>query len=117
MSERRRIALVSGSTKGIGKAVAQQLVLDGYIVVQNSRSKILKNQIVGQAHIVADVTSAKACRDLVGEILEKYGNLDLLVCSVGSGSAPVGDTSISNAWDHFLTINLCSTVFLVECAL
>ena len=108
---------MSGSTKGIGKAIAQQLVLDGYIVVQNSRSKLLESELVGEAHIMADVTNAKKCRDLIEEIVEKYGYLDVLVCTVGSGKDLEENTRVSNSWDHFLSINLSSTTFLVESAL
>jgi 3-oxoacyl-[acyl-carrier protein] reductase len=117
LNKRPQVALVSGSTKGIGKVIAQQLILDGYIVVQNSRSTLLESELVGTAHIMADVTNAKECRDLVRKIVETYGNLDLLVCNVGSGKSLEMNTSISNSWDHFLNINLSSTTFLVDSAL
>ena len=108
---------MSGSTKGIGKAIAQQLVLDGYIVIQNSRSIVLESELVGEAHIMADVTNAKECKDLIAKIVEKYDNLDALVCNVGSGKGLEENTSVSNSWDHFLSVNLSSTTFLVESAL
>lgn len=108
---------MSGSTKGIGKAIAQQLVIDGYIVIQNSRSKVLQSELVGEAHIKADVTIANECKDLIGRIVEKYDNLDILVCNVGSGKGLEENISVPNSWDHFLSVNLSSTTFLVEFAL
>jgi 3-oxoacyl-[acyl-carrier protein] reductase len=117
MSKRQQIALVSGSTKGIGKSIAQQLVLDGYLVIQNSRSKVQVSELVGADHIMADVTNAKECSNLIRKVVEKYGNLDLLVCNVGSGKSIEGNANTQNSWDYFLSINLSSTTFLVESAI
>jgi len=117
MSERRQVALVSGSTRGIGKAIAEQLVLDGYIVVQNSRSSVQDGELVGQTHIRADVTNPSDCKELIEEIVEIYGQLNLLVCNVGSGKSLSTSVGTEESWDHFLSINLNSTTYLVNSAL
>jgi 3-oxoacyl-[acyl-carrier protein] reductase len=117
MSERRQVALVSGSTKGIGKAIAEQLVLDGYIVVQNSRSSAQDGELVGQTHIRADVTNPSDCSELIEKIVEKYGQLNILVCNVGSGKSLSTSVGPKESWDHFLNINLNSTTYLVNSAL
>ena len=111
------IALVSGSTKGIGKAIVQQLVLDGYTVVQNSRSAVAPEDLSGQYHLVADVTNENECRILIEGVIDKYGRLDLLVCNVGSGRVLSNEISNSETWSHFLSINLISTTNLVNSAL
>ena len=117
MSDIQRIALVSGSTRGIGKAIAEQLVRDGYIVVQNSRSSVLQSEIVGQSHMRADVTDASDCNELIKKIIENFGKLNLLVCNVGSGKGLSDTVSNSDSWNHFLSINLNSTTYLVDAAL
>jgi 3-oxoacyl-[acyl-carrier protein] reductase len=117
MSERQQVALVSGSTRGIGKAIAEQLVLDGYIVVQNSRSLVQDYELVGQTHIGADVTNPNECRELIEKIVEKYGQLNLLVCNVGSGKSLSTSVGTEESWDHFLSVNLNSTTYLVNSAL
>ena len=117
MSERRQVALVSGSTRGIGKAIAEQLVQDGYIVVQNSRSSAQDGELVGQTHIRADVTNLGDCKELIEKIVEIYGQLNLLVCNVGSGKSLSTSVGPEEAWDHFLNINLNSTTYLVNSAL
>lgn len=117
MSERQQVALVSGSTKGIGKAIAEQLVLDGYIVVQNSRTSVQDGELVGQTHIRADVTNSSDCKKLIEKIIELYGQLNLLVCNVGSGKSLGNEVSDSDSWSHFLNINLKATTNLVNYAL
>ena len=117
MSETRQVALVSGSTRGIGKAIARQLVRDGYIVVQNSRTSVLESELVGQSHIRANVSNLDECKELIGEILKIYGRLNLLVCNVGSGKGLADDVSITESWSHYLSVNLHSTTYLVDTAI
>ena len=117
MSERQQVALVSGSTKGIGKAIAEQLVLDGYIVVQNSRTPLQDGELVGQIHIRADVTNPNECKELIEKIVGTYGQLNLLVCNVGSGKSLSSEVGPTELWNHFLSINLSSTTYLVDSAL
>jgi 3-oxoacyl-[acyl-carrier protein] reductase len=117
MSESQQVALVSGSTRGIGKAIAEQLVLDGYIVVQNSRTSMQDGELVGQTHIRADVSNPNECKELVEKIVEIYGQLNLLVCNVGSGKSLSISVGPEELWDHFLNTNLNSTTYLVDSAL
>jgi len=117
MSERQQVALVSGSTRGIGKAIAEQLVLDGYIVVQNSRALVQDGELVGQTHIRADVSNPNECKELIEKIVEMYGQLNLLVCNVGSGKSLSSEVGPTELWNHFLSINLSSTTYLVDSAL
>ena len=117
MSERQQVALVSGSTRGIGTAIAEQLVLDGYIVVQNSRTSVQDGELVGQTHMRADVTNPNQCKELIEKIIETYGQLNLLVCNVGSGKSLSSEVGPTELWNHFLNINLISTTYLVDSAL
>jgi len=117
MRDTRKVALVSGSTRGIGKAIVQQLVLDGYLVVQNSRTPLLQSEIVGHTHLKADVTIENDCKNLIKEIIENYGKLNLLVCNVGSGKSLGNEVSDSDSWSHFLSMNLKATTNLVNYAL
>lgn len=117
MTHTQEVALVSGSTKGIGKAIAQQLVQDGYIVIQNSRSLVVENEIIGREHMKADVTIESECKELISRIIEKYGKLNLLVCNVGSGKTISKNLSVSDSWRYFLSVNLNSTTYLVNSAL
>jgi 3-oxoacyl-[acyl-carrier protein] reductase len=117
MNETQQVAIVSGSTRGIGEAIAKQLVLDGYIVIQNSRATVAPTVLVGHAYISADVTIENECDELIGRVIQKYGKLNLLVCNVGSGQSLSKEASLSETWHHFLSVNLNSTTYLVNSAL
>ena len=117
MSDRQQVALVSGSTRGIGKAIAEQLVLDGFVVVQNSRTSIQTRELVGETHLSADVSNPNECKKLIQKILEMFGQLNLLVCNVGSGKSLSTSVGSEESWDHFLNVNLNSTTYLVDSAL
>lgn len=117
MTNSGKVALVSGSTSGIGKVIAARFVNDGYTVIQNSRNKIIQKNLLGAKHIEGDVTNYGACLEIIESITAEYGRLDVLVCNVGSGADL--DTKIlpGERWPHFLSTNLISSTFLIESAL
>jgi NAD(P)-dependent dehydrogenase (short-subunit alcohol dehydrogenase family) len=112
-----KVALVSGSTNGIGKVIAARFVSEGYTVIQNSRNKLNNYDLLGAKHIEGDVTNYKICLEIIESIKAEYGRLDVLVCNVGSGADL--DTTIlpGDRWSHFLSSNLLSCTFFVDSAL
>ncbi len=81
-------ALVTGASRGIGRAIALQLIRDGAKVALNYRSgeaecHSLANEVSGIGGQVlmlrADVGNPKEARGLIGQVLEKWGRLDILV--------------------------------------
>ena len=86
MANSVKVVLVSGSTSGIGKAVVTRFVDDEYVVIQNSRNEINRNDLLGAKHIQGDVTNYKTCLEIIESIKAEYGRLDVLVCNVGKGA-------------------------------
>ena len=111
------IVLVSGATHGIGKEITKKFVDDGWTVVQNSRNKISKSELIGAKHYIADVTKLAECEDLVKLVIKEFGKLDALICNVGSGADIGTEFSKMERWDHFLRINLSSASNLISAAL
>jgi NAD(P)-dependent dehydrogenase (short-subunit alcohol dehydrogenase family) len=83
-----RVALVTGSSSGIGAAVARSLAADGVTVVVNSRSSVDSGKAVagevGGTYLQADVSDPSAARGLVEAVLAAYGRLDILVNNAGT---------------------------------
>ncbi len=89
-----RVALITGSTKGIGRALAEDLVRAGANVVVSSRTE---SDVVeaaravtaigpGRTHgVVCDVRDPGSCAALVEETVEHFGGLDIVVNNAGLG--------------------------------
>ena len=86
MPNSEKVVLVSGSTKGIGKAIAKRFIEDGYLVIQNSRNKIDKSDLVATKYIQFNVTNYQDCLKLIEKVQTEFGRLDILICNVGSGA-------------------------------
>jgi 3-oxoacyl-[acyl-carrier protein] reductase len=116
-----KIALVTGSGRGIGRAVARRLWDEGCSVAVNARGdddlESLSRELGARlsAH-PADVTSPRECRRLLDDVMARWGRLDIIVCNVGDGfSVPPGQET-QEEWQRVLSVNLASTTNLVEAA-
>jgi NAD(P)-dependent dehydrogenase (short-subunit alcohol dehydrogenase family) len=83
-----RVALVTGSTSGIGAAVARSLAGEGARVIVNSRSSIGPGQALaaelGGSYRQADIANPGAARALVSDVIADQGRLDILVNNAGT---------------------------------
>lgn len=89
-----RAAVVTGSGRGIGRAIALRLAGEGYAVVINAKRgreeaeetlKMVKNAGGDGAVVMADVGTREGCKSVVRAALENYGGLDVLVNNAGTG--------------------------------
>jgi len=83
-----KVAIVTGSTRGIGKATVQLLSNSGASVVINSSKSVsegekLANELPNAYYVQANVAEEKQCLDLVNATLKKYGKIDFLINNTG----------------------------------
>ena len=115
-----RVALVTGSTRGIGRAIAQRLAREGAQVVVNGRSddglRDAQRDIGAVAAHAADVSDPRACAKLVAAVERSLGRLDVLVCNVGSGASVPPGREDHAEWQRMLSINLFSATNAISAA-
>lgn len=118
-----RVALVTGSSSGIGAAVARALAADGWTVVVNSRSSVADGEAVaaevGGSYLQADVADEEQARGLVRRVLDLHGRLDLLVNNAGTTEViPHGDLAAATpeVWRRLYDVNVVAPFVLVTAA-
>ncbi|RLJ79822.1 SDR family oxidoreductase [Pedobacter alluvionis] len=116
-----KVALITGGSKGIGFGIAESLLKEGYKVAITSRTIDSANQAASQlvAHgdvlaIEADVVDFKSQQDAVNLILEKWGQLDVLIANAGVGHfEPVDELDI-NLWKETIDTNLTGVFYSIK---
>lgn len=105
--------LVTGGTKGIGKAIANRLIEVGAIVIVTARTmpEHIENP---ELFIQADVSTVEGTNKIVKEIIDSYGNIDILINNVGGSSSPAGGVLAQSdeEWYQTFDANLFSAVRL-----
>ncbi|MCC6188363.1 MAG: enoyl-[acyl-carrier-protein] reductase FabL [Anaerolineales bacterium] len=120
-----KVALVTGSGRGIGRAIALRLARGGASVVVNFfRNRAPAEQTAaairglgGQAAVVkADVGEPEGIQTLLAETEAAFGGLDILVCNAASGyNRPVMQQRIKG-WDWTMNINARAALFVTQAA-
>ena len=115
-----KCALVTGSSKGIGWAIAEILHAEGCRVALNGRNAgdlaTVVSGLPGAIGVAGDVSRPDDARKIVSDVLGAFGSLDILICNVGSGrSVPPGDET-ADEWKRVFAQNLWSTTNTVEAA-
>jgi NAD(P)-dependent dehydrogenase (short-subunit alcohol dehydrogenase family) len=118
-----RVALVTGGSKGLGKAMARALAQAGADVVISSRNEdelrsALKDILDGtgrQGHyVVADMARRDDVRRLARTALERAGRVDVLINNAGTNRPQAIDAVSDKDWDEVLEINLSSVMALTR---
>lgn len=115
-----KVALVTGSSRGIGLAIAMRLYQEGCKLVLNGRDGLalaaVEKSMPGSIGFAADVCDPEQAKALISSVIDRYHQLDILVCNVGSGrSVAPGEESLPE-WQRMFALNLWSATNCVEAA-
>jgi NAD(P)-dependent dehydrogenase (short-subunit alcohol dehydrogenase family) len=118
-----RVALVTGSSSGIGAEVARRLAAEGLHVVVNSRSSVEAGRAVadqvGGTYLQADLADPEAARRLVDQVLDVHGRLDVLVNNAGTTEViPHADlpAATPEIWRRLYEVNVIAPFVLITAA-
>jgi hypothetical protein len=106
-------ALVTGGTKGVGKAVVATLREAGATVLTTARSPP-ENLTQADQFVAADVSTAEGCAVVADAVRDRLGGIDIMVHVVGGSSAPAGGFVVldDDEWHKALDQNLFAAVRL-----
>jgi 3-oxoacyl-[acyl-carrier protein] reductase len=119
-----KVALVTGASRGIGRAIACTLAAQGATVVAAARQDhandvvaelAAKGQLAEAATL--DVTDAAAIEQLPGSIVQRHGRIDIVVSNAGIARDQLLMRMKRADWDAVIGINLTATFSLVQAAM
>ena len=107
-----KIALVTGSSRGVGKSIALELSREGCKVIVNY-SKDEENaasvaKLVDGIAIKADVSNFDECQEMINEIISKYKKIDILVNNAGISVDKTFKNMAKEEWNEVINVNLNS---------
>ncbi|MBW5435760.1 glucose 1-dehydrogenase [Bradyrhizobium canariense] len=126
MRLRDKVAIITGSTQGIGEAIALRFAREGAkVAIVASRDvkraeavvKKLSDENGTGAAFVADCSRVSEIKALVAAVVKKFGQIDILVNNAGiMHTAPIEDTT-EEMWDAQIDLNLKGTFFMTQAVL
>lgn len=112
MNLTNQVALVTGASRGIGKAIALELARQGAKVVGTATSEAGAAAITdylqefGGKGVVLNVTNAEACSAVVEDVQKSYGSLSILVNNAGITQDQLAMRMKDEEWDNVIATNL-----------
>jgi len=109
-----KVALVTGSARGIGKAIARRLAENGAQVIVNDINiqeaemtcKELKKDKLNVSFNCCDVGDSNQVKKMVKKIIDRYGTIDILVNNAGIVQSSTVEKMTEEEWDEVMRINL-----------
>lgn len=115
-----KVALVTGSTRGLGYAIAEALIAHGAQVVvssEDANDTAAAATKLGAVGIACNVADDAAIAALVAETNARLGGIDILVSNAGISGGPSADPLDMTIFDRVIDVNLRSMVLLTKHAL
>ncbi len=120
-----KVALVTGANRGIGRAIARGLAQEGASLVLAARhadsladaAKEMESLGVEALAVPTDVTDEAAVESLFARLVERFGQIDLLVNNAGAfNGGPLDQLSLAD-WEHVMAVNLRGPFLCTRAAL
>jgi 3-oxoacyl-[acyl-carrier protein] reductase len=119
-----RVAVITGSASGMGKAMALKFAGEGCNIVVNDlkidQAKEVAETIKAGGReaiaVKADVSSSGEIKSLISQAVEKFGKIDILVTNAGAAGGADLEHSDEDEWDRVLALNLKGAFILCKAA-
>lgn len=106
-----RVALVTGASRGIGRAIAQQLSAYDFRVALVARDHAALDETAAACHgptivIPADITSTDAIDSAFAQVEDAWGPVEVLVANAGAGASDRVERTSDEDWQRIIDLNL-----------
>lgn len=121
-----KVVLITGASRGIGKAEAEKFARQGYQVIANFNrsekemktfSDSMQKQGLALIPIQADVSNAEEAQKMVDETLRQFGHVDVLICNAGIARQGLLTDFTPEDWRMMMSVNLDSVFYCCRAAL
>jgi glucose 1-dehydrogenase len=115
----QKVAVITGSSKGIGKAIAVEFAKEGYKIVLNARDENELSKAVNDVrktiggneeqitYLAGDISQEDICSSLIEHAIKTFGRIDVLVNNAGIGGAQKSVHELtSDEWDYVIDVKL-----------
>ena len=101
-----KVALVTGSARGIGRAIVEKLASEGATMVYSCDMEMATYEQENVKHLIMNITDREGIKNIVAEIKEKYGRIDVLVNNAGITKDALMARMTEDQWDAVINVNL-----------
>ena len=107
-----KIILVTGASRGIGRAIAEKLSKENIVIANYNKSEEFAKRLQEQNENIdifkADVSNRAEVKKMIDYIIEKYGKIDVLVNNAGIDQEKMFQDITDEDWDNIIKVNLYS---------
>ena len=115
----KRVGVVTGAARGIGRAIAERLRRDGATVIgiDKALSDSIEESSRGLHFRCTDVANADQVQEILQGVIEEFGGIDHLVCNAGITADQLTMRMSAEEWARVLDVNLTGTFHCIRAVL
>ncbi len=118
----KKVILVTGASRGIGNNIAKKLAYENIVIANYNKSKEkaislkqeLEKENINIDIIKADVSSRKEVKEMVNQIIDKYGKIDVLINNAGISQYKLFTDITDDEWEEVMSVNLKSNFIVTQ---
>ena len=122
MKLKDKVAIITGSTSGMGRATAYLFAKEGAKVVVTGRNEQRAKEVVDNIkaegyeamYVIVDTSKVEDCKVLVDKTVEAYGTVDILANNAGALSMSTLQDVTLEEWNNVFNVNVTSALYLCQ---